>query len=390
MKILNSIVLNKPQFNFVNKQVIKKYNNLSPLKQDTVSFSSKTKIQTQEPIIIEDLNDPVLDSIKDITKKHDCYIVGGYMRDYFNGKKTPHDWDLMCTDDSRALAKEIAESKQGTFIPLDEERGIYRVVLQDKTTEFDIAQALENDVYLDSKRRDLTVNSIFYNLNTHEVYDPFNGVSDVENKIIRTSTLENMQNDPLRMLRVYRFAAKTGFSIDKELSNYCKQNFPLIQKVAPERINSELMNIFSAQNCEFALISMLNDGALTFLFPSLNGNDEKLKMTIPRMSEIPQTQPTLKLATLLACSDSSIAETTQKLKELKFTKKQIGYIQKLLENQITPDTIKSKRDFAQIIKNLDNCTEDAILLAKVRFEGSNFDQLNELFQEIKQRFPDFN
>ena len=157
MKILNSIVLNKTQFNFVNKQATKKYNNLSPLKQDTVSFSSKTKIEQKTPIIIEDLNDPVLDSIKDITQKHDCYVVGGYMRDYFNGKGTPHDWDLMCTDDSRALAKEIAESKQGTFIPLDEERGIYRVVLQDKTTEFDIAQAIENDIYLDSKRRDFTL-----------------------------------------------------------------------------------------------------------------------------------------------------------------------------------------------------------------------------------------
>ena len=114
----------------------KKFNNLAPLKQDTVSFSSKPKVETKKPIIIEDLKDPVLESIKDVTKNHDCYIVGGYMRDYFSGKGTPHDWDLMCTDDSRALASEIAETKNGTFIPLDEERGIYRVVLADKVFRF--------------------------------------------------------------------------------------------------------------------------------------------------------------------------------------------------------------------------------------------------------------
>ena len=367
----------------------RKFNNLAPLQQDTVSFSSKPKTETKKPLIIEDLKDPVLDSIKDITKNHDCYIVGGYMRDYFNGKRNPHDWDLMCTDNSRVLASEIAEQKQGTFIPLDEERGIYRVVLKDKTAEFDIAQALENNVYLDSKRRDLTINSIFYNLNSHEVYDPFDGVSDVQNKIIRTSSLDNMKNDPLRMLRVYRFTAKTGFSIDEKLSAYCRENFPLIKRIAPERINCELMNIFSAENCESALSAMLDDGALTFLFNSIKGNENQLRKTIENLSLIPKEKPTLKLATLLVCSTVPTEEIVQELKKLKFTKKQISYIQKLIENKISPEALNSKRAFAEIIKSLGDDTQDAILLAKVRFNDTNFDKLEEHFQEIKEDFPEF-
>lgn len=383
---INSISINRyNSFPSINR----KYSNLVPLQQDTVSFSSKAKVENKKPIIIPDLKDPVLDSIKDVTQKHDCYIVGGYMRDYFNGKENAHDWDLMCTDDSKALATEIADSKQGTLVVLDDARGIYRVVMPDKITSFDIAQALEDDVYLDSRRRDLTINSIFYNLNTHEVYDPFDGVSDVKNKIIRTSTLDNMKNDPLRMLRVYRFAAKTGFDIDKELSTYCKKNFALIQRIAPERINSELMNIFAAKNCESALSAMLQDGALTFLLPSLAGNESSIGNVIQNLGQIPSDKPTLKLASLLVCSTAPSKEIIQQLKDLKFTKKQVGYIQKLLENKITTDNVNSQRSFAEIIKNLGNDTEDAIMIAKTHFQDDRLDSLQQHFLKTKELFPDF-
>ena len=220
------------------------------------------------------------------------------MRDYFNGKVASHDWDLVCTDDSRALAKEIAELKQGTFIPLDEEYGIYRVVLPDKVTSFDIAQAQDNNVYVDSARRDLTINSIFYNLNTQEVYDPFNGVEDIKNKIIRTSTLENMKSDTLRMLRTYRFAAKTGFSVDKDLSQYCKENFALIKSVAMERINAEIMNIFSAKHSSSALNKMNEDDVLKTLLPSVSDAKEKVSFAIDVADKIPQTMQLVKMAAL--------------------------------------------------------------------------------------------
>ena len=146
--------------------LLNNYSNLRPLSKDTISFSGKSP---KKELVIDSLNDPVLDSIQDVTKKYDVYIVGGYMRDYFNGRQKSHDWDLVCTQNAKEMAEELAEKKKGTLITLDETKGIYRVVFPDKSIYFDIAQAQDGDIASDSKRRDLTINSIFYNLNTHRV-----------------------------------------------------------------------------------------------------------------------------------------------------------------------------------------------------------------------------
>ena len=389
----------------------KKYPNLMPLEKDTVSFTSKVEKANlkseKQPIIIENLNDPVLDSIQEVTKNHDTYIVGGYMRDYFNGKVASHDWDLVCTDNSRALAQEIAELKQGTFIPLDEEYGIYRVVLPDKVTSFDIAQAQDNDVYVDSRRRDLTINSIFYNLNTHEVYDPFNGVEDIQNRVIRTSSLDNMKSDPLRMLRTYRFAAKTGFSVDKELSQYCKENFSLIKDVATERVNSEIMNIFSAKYSTSSLNKMNEDGVLKILFPSVSDDKEKVSFAIDVADNIPQTMPLLKIVALYLNSEKSIDAIIEELKSLKFPKKSIQYMSKILLNMSkisSVEKLKDKQNIAGVIKELGDYTEDALMLAKAQrmvfLSKNNFpfdkdteikqiEECSSLYQKVKSVSPDY-
>ena len=392
MKVLYSKIPNNIFGKYCSFPQKKQYPNLMPLSKDIVSFSSKAKISEKSPIIIDDLNDSVLDSIQPVTKHHDCYVVGGYMRDYFNGRKQSHDWDLVCTDSSKTLADEIAGLRGGTVVPLDERYGIYRVVLDDKVTEFDIAQAQQNDIEVDCHRRDLTINSIFYNLNTHEVYDPFNGVSDIENKVIRTASLDNMKADPLRILRVYRFLAKTGFSIDEDLSQCCKENVGLLDKVSRERIYSEVMNILSAPYLKNSLDKMQDDGLLHTLFPSLPEDDSTIRNAIDQTEKIPREKPLLKLLVLLSASEKSVDDIEADLRNLKFTKKQVSFIKKMLENRITQDKLNqndTKRAFAEIIKSLGDDTEDAILLAQAQFDDEKLEELHQHFIEVKSTFPDY-
>lgn len=392
MKVLYNKIPNNIFGKYCSSPKRKQYPNLMPLQKDIVSFSSKVKAPEKSPIIINDLNDPVLDSIQPVTKNHDCYVVGGYMRDYFNGRKKSHDWDLVCTDSSKALADEIAELRGGTVVPLDDRYGIYRVVLNDKVTEFDIAQAQQNDIEVDCHRRDLTINSIFYNLNTHEVYDPFNGVSDIENKVIRTASLDNIKADPLRILRVYRFIAKTGFKVDEGLAQCCRENVGLLDKISRERIYSEIMNILSAPYLKDSLNKMQDDGLLRTLFPSLPENDNTIRNAINQTEKIPREKPLLKLIALLSTSKKSLDEIETDLKNLKFTKKQVSFITKMLENRITQKKLNqddTKKAFAEIIKSLDDDTEDAIILAKAQFDDDKLEELHQHFTEIKSTFPDY-
>ena len=90
--------------------------------------------------------DEILNSIKEIIKDQEVYLVGGYLRNYFLNKQISPDRDLVIVGDSKNLATKIAQTLDGTFIELDSENKIYRVVLADKENYFDISQALNNDI----------------------------------------------------------------------------------------------------------------------------------------------------------------------------------------------------------------------------------------------------
>ena len=106
-------------------------------------------------------NDKEIKKILPILKEQKTWLVGGYIRDFFLGKES-YDRDIVCLDNSCVLAKKIAKELDGTFVELDLENEIYRVVLNDKENYFDVSKALNGNIELDAKRRDFTLNSIFY------------------------------------------------------------------------------------------------------------------------------------------------------------------------------------------------------------------------------------
>ena len=342
--------------------------------------------------------DEILNSIEDIIKNYQVYLVGGYLRNYYLKNEISSDRDLVVIKKARELALEISQKLDGTFIELDNENEIFRVVLKDKINYFDISRALNDDIELDSKRRDFTINSIFYDLNKKEIYDPFNGISDIKNKILKTQDTNNFIDDPLRLLRLYRFQAQTGFEIEKNLIDFIKNNFNLIKTVAKERINYEIIKIFEGDFVAQTLLQMFEDEVLELVFPFVKEIKKIPKNThhhldlihhsIETVRLIETNNPILKISAFyhdigkpstwtieengrhrFIGHDIKGAEIAKKeLEELNFSNKQISYISKMIKYHIYPATLincaDNKKAFARFVNKLGQDSEDVIKLSK--------------------------
>lgn len=231
------------------------------------------------------MNLRIADKIKsdEILKKivsnfeNEIYLVGGSVRDLLCGK-TSHDRDLLVLDeDAREFSLKISEFFNATFVPLDEVNGIYRVVLPDKIDYLDITNPIENSLEKDLKRRDLTINAIAVNLKTCEIVDVCGGCNDLSKKIIREIDEKNFIDDPLRLLRVFRFQALTGFEVAEKTFEIVAKHVNLIEKPAVERINYEIMHLFAGDFSDIALKNLDKIGLLAKVFPII----EELKKVPP-------------------------------------------------------------------------------------------------------------
>ncbi len=342
--------------------------------------------------------DEILNSLKNIFQKYDCYLVGGYLRNYFLNNEISNDRDIVCLNNSKALALEISEFFNGTFIELDCENEIYRVVLKDKINYFDISKCLEDDILKDIQRRDFTVNSIFYDLNQDKIIDPLGGIEDIKNKIIKTCNLQNLNDDPLRMLRLYRFYSKFGFEIEENLLNYTKTHFNLIKNVALERINQEILLLFEGEFVHQTLLKMYEDEVLELIFPFVkeikkipknsHHHLDLVHHSIETVKNIRENNALLKISAFyhdigkpatwsiepsgrhrFIGHDIVGSEIAQKeLKELKFSKKQISYITKMIKYHIYPATLANcpdnKKAFARFVRKLGEDSLDIIELSR--------------------------
>jgi len=210
-------------------------------------------------------NDLIIELLK--KTKHEIYLVGGVVRDYFLEKET-HDKDIIiCDIEAKTFAKEFADNNDCAFVPMDEKNNIYRVVFPDKVNYIDITNPINNSFEEDIKRRDLTINSVAYNIQTNEFIDLTGGINDIKNGIIRAISEENFTDDPLRMLRAFRFASTLGFKIDKDTENIIKKHKNNILTPAVERINVEVLKLFGGKYAHDVILKMDEMGIIDMLFP---------------------------------------------------------------------------------------------------------------------------
>lgn len=194
------------------------------------------------------------------------YLVGGSIRDLFTKNCVFCDRDISIKG-AENFARKIANKWDGTFIELDNENKIYRVVLPDKINFLDISELQGNSIEEDLKRRDFTINAIAYDLASDKFVDVTGGLKDLKNKVLRHIDDKNFEDDPLRILRAFRFYAVTGFKMTIELENALKKYLPLALNPAKERINYEIMKLFGGDFASGALLKMDEFGLLEKIFP---------------------------------------------------------------------------------------------------------------------------
>jgi len=187
----------------------------------------------------------------------ECFAVGGFVRDKILGRSCK-DIDILCLNDGIALAENVAKHiHPKTKVSIFKTYGTAMLRYEDIELEFVGArkesysvesrnpQVFQGSFEDDIARRDFTINALAFNLKTKSIIDLYNGINDIDLKIIRTPLppQSTFTDDPLRMLRAIRFATQLQFEIEEETLQSIKENAERIKIITAERIHTELNKI---------------------------------------------------------------------------------------------------------------------------------------------------
>lgn len=210
------------------------------------------------------------------------YVVGGAVRDALLGKE-PKDWDV-ATDAQPDQILQMFQGRQGyKTLEIGKSFGIINVI-SPSGEEFEIATFRKDigagrrpdsveftDIATDVMRRDLTINALFYDLETGEVVDYVGGIEDLKNGVVKSvgDPIERFNEDRLRILRAIRFAARMGSQLDPETEKAIRQDNSL-SGVSPERIRDEFLKGFKSAKSVSQFLSIISNLDLwSEVFPGL-------------------------------------------------------------------------------------------------------------------------
>ena len=243
------------------------------------------------------LKHPIFKTISQSAKELglESYVIGGFVRDFILKRGTAKDIDVVAIGDGIKLAKQVAKNlPTKPSVQVFKTYGTAMLRYDDIEIEFVGARkesynedsrnpAVENGTLEDDQnRRDFTINAFALDLsenNFGNLLDPFNGLQDLENKIIRTPLNPDItySDDPLRMMRAIRFATQLHFTIEKESLLAISRNAERIKIITNERIVVELNKILESKQPSIGFLLLEKTGLLDYILPeliALKGIDE--------------------------------------------------------------------------------------------------------------------
>lgn len=236
------------------------------------------------------LKNPIFKIISKITTQENiaAYVVGGYVRDLFLNRSTEEqDIDIVVVGNGIEIARKVAKAiNPGIKVSVFKNFGTAMFKYQQSEIEFvgarkesyrkNSRKPIVEDGTLedDQKRRDFTINAMAFSLNEDSYgsfIDPFNGMADLENKIIRTPLEPDrtFSDDPLRMIRAIRFATQLDFTIDEQTLDSITRNSERIKIVSQERIINELQKIILSKKPSIGFKLLEETHLLDIIFPEL-------------------------------------------------------------------------------------------------------------------------
>jgi len=225
----------------------------------------------------------------------ESYVIGGFVRDYLLQRGQAKDIDVVAVGSGIVLAKEVSK-----LLPNQPKVQVFKTygtaMLKYKDIEIEFVGARKESYNLDSRnpvvengtleddqnRRDFTINALALSLNTSnygDLLDPFNGVTDLNNCIIKTPLNPDItySDDPLRMLRAIRFATQLNFKIEHTSLDSISRNSERIKIITNERVVVELNKILESKIPSIGFLHLEQTGLLDYILPeltALKGIDE--------------------------------------------------------------------------------------------------------------------
>lgn len=216
---------------------------------------------------------------------YECYVIGGFVRDLFLNKSND-DIDFVVVGSGVEMVKAVGKHFGINKYDYYESYGTAKINIQGYELEFVGARKefyhresrnpiVENGTIQDDMdRRDLTINDIAIQINEGNfgvVRDPYNGLHDLANCIIKTPLNPDItfSDDPLRMLRAIRFAARFNFMFDEQTFDAIKRNKQRISIITKERITEELRKMITGNNVDRAFKLLYESGLLEIILPEV-------------------------------------------------------------------------------------------------------------------------
>jgi putative nucleotidyltransferase with HDIG domain len=216
----------------------------------------------------------------------DVYLIGGFVRDIILNRSR-NEMDFLVVGDGPAFARKLAKTLNVKEVTIFKNFGTAHFIYKDMTLEFVGARkesysrnsrnpkvekgTLEDDL----NRRDFTINCLALSLNKNtfgELLDKFNGVEDINNKLIRTplDPDKTFDDDPLRIMRAFRFASQLGFIIDPVVLKSASNMAERLKIVSQERITDEFLKILVSSKPSVGLKLLFESGVMKVVFPEIN------------------------------------------------------------------------------------------------------------------------
>ena len=264
----------------------------------------KNNINTDHTLIINEIERSIeiynWNSILPFLPKG-SYLVGGYIRDIILGRLNEEvDVDIVVPLSAIEIGKKISENIESKFIILDKKREVVRIIY--KNISIDISNQISSAIEEDLRSRDFSINAIAFLFDKKCLLDPLNGLKDLKLSLLRTFSETNLLNDPLRILRCFRFVSELNFKIDLRLLSFIKKNKEKLYLVATERINYEIKRIVNGSNAHEAsyLVKKFNIfGPDTFYKDSFFLNLQKINYLLLNQNEKEKFLPLFFLSQIL-------------------------------------------------------------------------------------------
>lgn len=209
----------------------------------------------------------------------ELYLAGGVVRDLLLGK-IPQDIDLTVSWQAQRWATRLAALSGGALVPLGRQEDAARVVAQGLCVDIAAFRQGAATIAEDLVLRDLTINALAIDLRpilaeagaslpSLKLIDPTGGQADVQQGLIRLAGPTSLGDDPLRMVRVFRFAATLGFTVEAATQAQIRAQHRLVSRPAKERIQHEMDLLLASGHAAPAVRAMAESGLLGELLPEL-------------------------------------------------------------------------------------------------------------------------